>query len=260
MFDKDALFSDVFAQKQNLITGIEARTKIAFTAIALVINLLSTNIYTPIAIAIFCLITLLAIKIPPKLLVLRLTMPLVMAAVVLITQIFFYGATPLFAIPFWGFHLVGYEEGLARGFLIMCRVIGGVSLILFLSMSTPANRLLLAASWFRLPKIFIELALLVYRYIFVFMEEAIAIKDAQRVRLGYRNWRQSMRSLGTLGGSLILRAYNRAERVFEAMLARGYTGTIAINYQPKFGRKDYLVIFCLGAILVIFYLMGQLSV
>jgi len=260
MFDKDALFSDVFAQKQNLITGMEVRTKIVFTAIALVINLLSTNIYTPIAIAIFCLITLLAIRIPPKLLVLRLTMPLVMAAVVLITQIFFYGATPLFTISLWGFHLVGYEEGLARGFLIMCRVIGGVSLILFLSMSTPANRLLLAASWFRMPKIFIELTLLVYRYIFVFMEEAIAIKDAQRVRLGYCNWRQSMRSLGVLGGSLILRAYNRAERVFEAMLARGYTGTIAINYQPKYGRKDYLATFGLTAILVVFYLVGRLRI
>jgi len=259
MSHKDEVFSDIFAQKQNLVTGIEARTKIAFIAIALVINLLSPTIYTPIGIATFCLITLLAIKIPPRLLLLRLTMPLVMAAVVLITQIFFYGATPWFTISLWGFHLVGYEDGLARGFLIMCRVIGGVSLILFLSMSTPANKLLLAASWFRVPKIFIELTLLVYRYVFVLIEEVVAIRNAQKVRLGYCNWRQSMKSLGILGGSLILRAYDRAERVFEAMIARGYTGTMAINYQPKFSRKDYLIIFCLGAILVVFYLMGQLS-
>ncbi|MBA7663981.1 Energy-coupling factor transporter transmembrane protein EcfT [subsurface metagenome] len=260
MFDKDALFSDVFAQKQNLITGIEARTKIAFTAIALLINLLSPTIYTPIGITIFCLITLLAIKIPPRLLLLRLTMPLVMAAVVLITQIFFYGATPLFTISLWGFHLVGYVEGLAHGFLIMCRVIGGVSLILFLSMSTPANKLLLAASWFRLPKIFIELVLLVYRYVFVLIEEVVAIRDAQKVRLGYRNWRRSMKSLGVLGSSLILRAYDRAERVFEAMIARGYTGTMAINYQPKFGRRDYLATLGLTAILVVFYLVGRLRI
>lgn len=260
MSHKDEVFSELFAQKQNLVTGIEARTKIAFTAIALLINLLSPTIYTPIGIAIFCLIILLAIKIPPRLLLLRLTMPLVMAVIVLITQIFFYGTTPLFAISFWGFRLVGYEEGLAQGFLIMSRVIGGVSLILFLSMSTPTNKLFLAASWFRVPKIFIELALLVYRYIFVLIEEVITIKDAQKVRLGYHNWRQSMRSLGILGGSLILRAYDRAERVFEAMLARGYSGTMAINYQPKFSRKDYLVIFGLGTTLVVFYLMGQLRI
>jgi len=259
MYSKHEVFSDLFAQKQNLVTGIEARAKIAFILRALVINLLSPTIYTSIAIAIFCLIILLTIKIPPRLLLLRLTMPLVMATVVLITQIFFYGATPLFTISLWGFHLVGYEDGLAHGFLIMCRVIAGVSLILFLSMSTSANKLLLAASWFRVPKIFIELALLVYRYVFVLIEEVVAIRDAQKVRLGYRNWRQSMKSLGVLGGSLILRAYDRAERVFEAMTTRGYTGTMAINYTEHFGRKDFLVTTCLGAILLIFYLIGRLT-
>jgi cobalt/nickel transport system permease protein len=258
MFDKSHIFSDVFAHKENLITGIEARTKIAFTVIALVINLLSPTIYTPIAIAVFCLATLIAIRIPPKLLLLRLIMPLVMAAVVLITQVFFYGTTPLFTIPLWGFHLVGYEEGLARGLLIMCRVIGGVSLILFLSMSTPANRLLVAARWFRLPKVFIELSLLIYRYIFVLIEEAIAIKDAQRVRLGYGNWQQSIKSVSTLGGILVLRAYDRAERVFEAMIARGYTGAIAINYTEHFGRKDFIAAIGLGTVLAILYLVGQL--
>jgi len=258
MFDKSDIFSDVFARKENLVTGIEARIKIAFTVIALVINLLSPTIYTPIAIAVFCLATLMAIRIPPKLLMLRLIMPLVMAAVVLITQIFFYGTTPLFTIPFWGFNLVGYEEGLARGFLIMCRVIGGVSLILFLGMSTSAHRLLVAASWFRLPKVFIELALLIYRYIFVLIEEAITIKDAQRVRLGYRNWQQSIRSVSTLGGIIVLRAYDRAERVFEAMIARGYTGAMAIDYTEHFGRKDFIAAICLSTVLAILYLVGQL--
>ncbi len=258
MLDKSHIFTDVFAHKDNVVTAIEARTKVAFTVIALVINLLSPTIYTPIAIASFCLASLMAIGIPPKLLLLRLAMPLVMAGVVLITQIFFHGTTTLFIIPFWGFNLMGYEEGLARGFLIMCRVIGGVSLILFLSMSTPANRLLMAARWFRLPKTLIELALLIYRYIFVLIEEAIAIKDAQRVRLGYRNWQQSVRSVATLGGILVLRAYDRAERVFEAMTARCYTGTMTINYMEHFGRKDFIAAICLSAVLIILFLLGQL--
>ena len=152
MFDRSDIFSEIFAHRENLVTGIEARVKIAFVVIALVINLLSPTIYTPIAIALLCLITLITIGIPPKLLVLRLTMPLVTACVVVITQMFFYGTTALFSIPFWGFNMVGYEEGLARGFLIMCRVIGGTSLILFLSLTTPAHRLLLAVTWVRVPK------------------------------------------------------------------------------------------------------------
>jgi cobalt/nickel transport system permease protein len=257
MFDKSSIFSDAFAHRENWVTGIEARIKIAFTVVALVINLLSPSVYTPIAITVFCLATLIAIKIPPKLLILRLVMPLVMAAVVLITQLFFYGTTPLFTVPFLGLNLVGYEEGLARGLLIMCRVIGGMSLILFLGMSTPAHRLLMAARWFRLPKVFVELSLLIYRYIFVLIEEAIVIKDAQRVRLGYSNWRQGMRSVGTLGGILVLRAYDRAERVFEAMIARGYSGALSINYAEHFGRKDFMAAVCLTTVLVTLYLVGQ---
>lgn len=259
MFDKSSVFSDFFAHRDNLVTGIEARSKIAFAAVALVINLLSPTIYTPIAIALLCLVTLITVGIPPKLLALRLTVPLVMACVVLITQIFFYGTTTLFTIQLWGFNLVGHEEGLARGILIMCRVIGGVSLILLLSMSTPANKLLLAATWFRVPKIFVELALIIYRYIFVLLEEMVTIKDAQRVRLGYRNWRQSMMSIGILGGSLILRAYDRAERVFEAMIARGYTGAISISYTEHFDKKDFITAVCLISILATLYFVGRLG-
>ncbi len=71
---------------------------------------------------------------------------------------------------------------------------------------------------------------------------------------------QSMKSLGTLGGSLILRAYDRAERVFEAMIARGYTGTMAIEYTEHFSKKDFTAFICLSALLLIFYLIGQLAI
>jgi cobalt/nickel transport system permease protein len=260
MFDKIDVFSDIYAQQENVITGIEARTKIVFTVIALVINLVSQTVYPSLSIALFCIVVLLSIGIPPRLLALRLVIPLIMAAIVLVTQIFFYGNTVLFIIPVVGISLTGYEEGLFNGILIMCRVIGGVSLILFLSLSTPAHKLLLAAIWFKVPKIVIELSLLIYRYIFVLLEEMLNIRDAQRVRLGYHNWSQSMKSFSTLGGSLIFRAYDRAERIFEAMTARGYTGAMSLSYAERFDRKDIITAVCLFALLAAFYFTGQLSI
>lgn len=255
---KTDAFSDVFAQKVNIVTGLEARTKLIFTALALVINLVSPNIYTPISFACFSLITLLSIRVPVKVLLLRLAMPLAMAGVVLITQIFFFGETVMFTIPLRGFSLAGYEEGLARGLLIMSRVIGGVSLVLLLSMSTPADKLFVAAAWFRMPSTFIELSLLVYRYIFVLIEEFAIMKDALRVRLGFHSWRRSMKSFSVLGACLILRAYDRAERVFETMLVRGYAGA-RVNYIQVFTRKDGLAALCLGVILAGFYMIGRTS-
>ena len=110
-----------------------------------------------------------------------------------------------------------------------------------------------------MPKTFIELTLLVYRYIFVLLEEILAIRDAQKVRLGYHNWRKSMRSIGVLGGSLTLFAYDRAERVFEAMVVRGYTGAMAITYTGRLNRKDYITAVCLLAVLAALYFIGQLK-
>jgi cobalt/nickel transport system permease protein len=259
MFEKIDIFSDIFAHKENILTGIEARIKIVFVILALIINLISPTIYAPLSIAFVCLIALFAIGTPSRLLALRLTMPLIMAAVVLITQIYFFGHTVLFSIQTCCINLIGYKEGLAHGVLIMCRVIGGVSLILFLSISTPAYKLLLAATWFRVPKVVIELSLLIYRYIFVLLEEVLNIRDAQRIRLGYHNWRQSMRSLILLGASLIFRAYDRAERIFQAMSARGYTGSIVLDYSDRFGKKEVVTSVCLSVILLSFYFMGRLS-
>ncbi len=48
MSHHDEVFSESFAQKENLVTGIEARTKIVFIAVALLVNLLSPTILTPI--------------------------------------------------------------------------------------------------------------------------------------------------------------------------------------------------------------------
>ncbi len=254
------VFSDVFAHRPNPVTGIDARLKIAFTVIALGLNLLAANVYAPLAIAFFCLVVLLLIRMPPRLLLLRLAMPLVMAAVVLVTQIFFAGVAPLFTVSFWGLRLTGYEDGLARGLLMMSRVLGGVSLIMFLSMSTPANKLFLAARWFRFPQVLVELALLIYRYVFVLLEEALAIRDAQRMRLGYCGWRRSMNSIAVLGGSLVLRAYDRAERVFEAMSARGYAGNLRAAPQARPGGKDVLAGAAMIALLLLFYGVGRLPI
>jgi cobalt/nickel transport system permease protein len=249
MHDLQGITIDAFAQKQNWVSAIDARVKMIFVLLALLVNLLSPTVYGPLTIAIVCLVTLAFVGVQPKILAARLTAPLVMAATVLLVQVFFYGHTSLFTIPLGHFQIIAYQEGLSRGFLIISRVLGGVSLILFLSMSTPVNRFLNAARWFKISPIFIELALLSYRYVFVLLEEAAVIRSAQRARLGYYSWRQSMSSVSTLGGSLILRAYSRAERVFEAMLVRGYTGENQTVCCEKLGRADYVAIVSFIAIL-----------
>ncbi len=252
--DESEIYAGTFASKTKLVAEVDARIKIGFVFVGILINLLSGNAWTSVGLATFCLLALLCTEIPLRLLLVRLAMPLGMAVVVAMTQLFLQGPTPLFTVQY--LHLTGYKEGLAQGILIMWRVVAGGALVLFLSLSTPTNKLFLAAGWFRMPQLLVELALLIYRYIFVLLEEMVTMKDAQTIRLGYHGWRQSMNSLSVLGGSLILRAYDRAERVFEAMLVRGYTGDRHIAVSERLHIIDYLAAAVFAAILAGLYCLG----
>ncbi len=233
------VFSDCFAQRKNYLTEVDARAKMLFVAAAIVIILFSQYLYVPLIVFFLSLTFLLGIRIPAKIILLRLVTPLGTAGVILLIQIFFYGTTPLVKLNLWGFHLVGYKEGLLRGFLIMGKVLGTVSLVIFLSMTTPVNKLLSAARWFKVPNTWVEIAMFSYRYIFVLLEDAITVRDAQKVRLGYNSLARSLRSFGELMGATVIRAYDHSVAVYEAMMLRGYNGTARnIVWEEKFGAKD----------------------
>lgn len=233
------VFSDYFAQQDNFLSRIDARVKTIFVA-GLIIMVVSSHIaIVPAIAAVISIGFLLSIKIPPKIILLRLTIPLTIATAVFVTQIFFYGTNPIIELNFFGFHLVGYEEGLFRGFLIMTKVVGAVSLIIFLSMTTSLNKLFNAARWFKIPHICIEITMLTFRYIFVLLDDAVTIRDAQMVRLGYSNLPRSLRSIGNLSGAVVIQAYDQSMATYEAMLLRGYNGKMPnLSSEERLSIKD----------------------
>ncbi len=233
------IFSDSFAHRKNYLTEVDARTKMLFVALAIIIIVSSWNFYVPLIAFFLSLALLLGIRIPLRIILLRLANPLSIAVVLFLIHIFFYGITPIVELDIGGWHLVGYKEGLLRGFLIMGKVIATVSLVIFLSMTTPVNKLLNAARWFKVPHTWVEIAMLSYRYIFVLLEDAITVRDAQKVRLGYSSLARSLKSLGELVGATVIRAYDRSVAAYEAMMLRGYNGTIQSTvWEEKFSIKD----------------------
>lgn len=217
------VLSDCFAQKKNYLTEVDTRVKMLFVAAAIIIVVSSWHPCVPLVVFSLCLVFLLGVRIPPRIILLRVAAPLTLAGAILFMQIFFYGMA----------------QGLARGFLIMAKVIGATSLVIFLSMTTSVNKLLNAARRFKVPNTWVEIAVFSYRYIFVLLEDAITVRDAQEVRLGYSSLARSLRSFGELMGSTIIRAYDRSVAAYEAMMLRGYDGTARnIVWEEKFGVKD----------------------
>ena len=63
-----------------------------------------------------------------------------------------------------------------------------------------------------------------YRYIFILVDEVMRMKQARDSRNfgGSRLWH--VRTIGRMTGTLFIRSYERGERVYTAMLARGFSG------------------------------------
>jgi cobalt/nickel transport system permease protein len=92
--------------------------------------------------------------------------------------------------------------------------------------------------------------LFLYRYLAVLGEEAVRMTAAREQRGGDRPL--SIRLYGTLVGRLLLRTWDRAERIYLAMCARGFTGDFRGGCVPRFGVAEvgYVVGWCLFFLLL----------
>lgn len=102
-----------------------------------------------------------------------------------------------------------------------------------------------------IPGLFISQLLFLYRYIFVLMEEAMRMVRAREMRsFGARG--QGLRTFVSLIGTLFLRTVERAERIYCAMLSRGFTGTVHFVKTYRFGAGDLAFLTLTGIALFTF--------
>ncbi len=179
-----------------------------------------------------------AMRVPWKTLIRRFSEPVFLVLVIGLLKIFFSGGVPFFALDLMGFTLAASREGLMEGFFIGSRILAAVSLMAVLVFSTPFTELMAALSWFKVPRGFVEVLLYAYRYIFVLIEDAGVIYNAQKNRLGYAAFRNRFSSLGVLTGSLVLKAFENSQNVTTAMVQRGYEGHIPLLRHRPFRSSE----------------------
>ncbi|MBJ6800290.1 cobalt ECF transporter T component CbiQ [Geomonas propionica] len=101
-----------------------------------------------------------------------------------------------------------------------------------------------------MPKTFAMQLLFLYRYLFVLAEEAGRASRARELRSFGRKGK-GLASYASLLGHLLLRTWQRAERMHMAMLARGYTGTFLAAECGRFGARELLFVLFWSALCII---------
>jgi cobalt/nickel transport system permease protein len=107
-----------------------------------------------------------------------------------------------------------------------------------------------------LPDIFATQLLFLYRYIFVLAEETARISHARELR-SCGNKGRGTASFSALTGQLLMRTWQRAERIHNAMLARGFTGGFHTRREANFGRSESLFISTWCMFFIVLYVISS---
>ncbi|VBB09773.1 cobalt ecf transporter t component cbiq [Lucifera butyrica] len=183
----------------------------------------------------------------------RMVLPFGIAWLVFLDLLFTQGHKVIGVITILNLSFPLYQEGLDTGFLIFLRILTAVSTATILSLSTPMAEILATLRMLKIPGIIIDLAEMIYRYVFLLKETAEATRRAQLSRgVGDRSWFRQIQDTGVIAGNVLIKALERSIRIYKAMLSRGYDETAAAPdyFSQKVDLADFLIGFGLGIALL----------
>jgi cobalt/nickel transport system permease protein len=234
---------------------VDARLKLLAGLALLLMVISSGGLLFPLLVALLAGILCLVLGVRPRMLLVRFAEPLFLAAVILLLKTFYSGQTVLWSGSFLGMDIVCHVDGLREGLRITGRILGAVAVVAAVGFATPFTELLAALAWLRVPRSLVEVTLFAWRYLFVLADDAQVIHAAQRNRLGYVGWRRSCRSLGSLAGSLVIKAFDSSQTMTTAMVQRGYDGTLPLlQHKPFRGGEVMFSVLVVAAMMVVWSL------
>ena len=166
-------------------------------------------------------------KLPLSYLLTRLRYPGVFLLAVAILLPFFSGSTVIARLG----HIALRQEGVLELILIVVRFVCILTVGLILFGSAPFLTTIKAMRALGLPPILADMMLLSYRYLFEIGHDLKTMETSMRLR-NFHAHRFSLRGLDALAsvsGSLLVRSYEQAERVYKAMTLRGYGHPLQIG-------------------------------
>lgn len=121
-------------------------------------------------------------------------------------------------------HLAVTTESVELAVLVLSRTFAGMCSLYFLALTSLFDVL----RRLRFPQEFVDLTMLIYRYIFVFVGEAISIHNAQVMRGGYGSMKNWISSFSMLASMLFIRTWDRGDAIFLSMDSRCYEGCMVL--------------------------------
>jgi cobalt/nickel transport system permease protein len=126
---------------------------------------------------------------------------------------------------------------------------------------TEFPKIIHALTHLHIPAILTVIISFLYRYLFVLTDEVMRMIRARQARSaaasGIRSggsvaWRAKI--AGNMAGQLFLRSYERSDRIYNAMLSRGYKGELMTIHPHHYHRSDLVI----GALSILAFILIQI--
>ncbi len=165
-------------------------------------------------------------------------------ALVAVTVLFSVPGKSIFQFHFMMSDFNITDAGLLRFVSIVIRSWLSVQAAILLVAATRFPDLIHAFEHLRVPAILTTIIAFLYRYLFVLTDEVMRLLRARQSRSAAASGQRSgggvlwrARVSGNMAGQLFLRSYERSDRIYNAMLARGYAGQLrTLNPHELHGR------------------------
>jgi cobalt ECF transporter T component CbiQ len=229
---RQALFSEDVARTHGLLQGLDARVKLA-GLVTVLVGVGLVHHLASLAVAYLAVLVLAALSaVPLGFFVKRVWMFIPLFTLVVVLPATLSVVTPGdVVLGMWTWH--GTQQGLtAQGLqaaaLIVARVAVSVSLAVLVTLTTPWARLLGGLRGLGVPRMFVLVVNMAYRYIFLLLDTVTDMFQSRRARtLGrIRHDRSARAMVGASAGALLGKAGHLADEVHQAMVARGYRGDV----------------------------------
>jgi cobalt/nickel transport system permease protein len=229
---RQAMFSEDLAARPGLLQRIDARTKLAAGVALLVAAGLIPSIPALVAFYAFTLVLAWLSRLPVGFFVKRVWLFVPIFTGLVVAPAAFSFITPgdiVVPLGTWFGHPVGLTgQGLHAAGLMVIRVATSISLVVLLTLTTPWTKLLAALRSLRVPKMFVAVLGMAYRYLFHLLGSVTDMYTARKARMvGAETDVTSGRAfVAASAGALFGKAQALSDEVHMAMVARGYTGEV----------------------------------
>ena len=245
-------FLDRYSDRDSFVHRLDPRTKlVAIFLFILAVALTSPEMWPAFVAYFIIMATLIALSRVPVLYILKRSLVIIpFVLLIAVFMPFFREGEVAGSFNIWVWRVSVTYSGLQVLWTILARAWLSILGLILLTSTTPVADLLKGLELLRLPRVMVMILSFMYRYIFVLTDEVMRMKQARDSRNfgGKRLWQ--LKTIGNMTGTLFIRSYERGERVYTAMLARGYDGQSRTLRHLSFGLPDLLFGMGFGALVV----------